>query len=109
MTALEKLNKNGVNLTYDDVVNICNKYHVKELSVFGSAIRDDFKEDSDVDFLVSYDSDYFLKISLIDMIDLQDEFSELLKRDVDIVQKEGLINPLRRKIILSTSEVVYAN
>ena len=107
MTALEKLNKNGVNLTYDDVVRICNKYQLKEISIFGSAIRDDFTDNSDVDFLISYVNIW--DNSPFDLIYIKDELSELLKREIHIVEKEGLENPLRRKIILSAAEVVYAH
>ena len=50
MDTLKKLERNGVFLRYEDVVRICQKYKIVEMSVFGSSIRDDFKEDSDVDF-----------------------------------------------------------
>jgi len=76
------------------------------MSVFGSSIRDDFKEDSDVDFLVSFRKR--AKISLFDIIDLKDELLELLDREVDVVEKEGLRYPVRRRNILSTREIIYA-
>jgi predicted nucleotidyltransferase len=41
-------------------------------------------------------------------MDLENEFSQLLKRDVDIVEKESLKNPIRKNRILSTREIIYA-
>jgi predicted nucleotidyltransferase len=41
-------------------------------------------------------------------MDLEKEFSQLLKREVDIVEKESLKNPIRRNRILSTREIIYA-
>jgi len=41
-------------------------------------------------------------------MDLENEFSKLLKRDVDIVEKEALKNPIRKNRILSTREIIYA-
>ena len=109
MTALEKLEKNGVHLDYDEIVRLCKKYGLKELAVFGSSIRDDFKEDSDVDFLISYEDQGVLSYTLFDLVRLKDDFTNLLNRHVDIVEKEALRNPMRKKMILSTAEVIYAN
>ena len=106
MKAIEKLNKNGVFLDYNDIVRLCKKYRVKELSVFGSSIRDDFSDESDVDFLISYLEE--MDNTLIDMVRLKDELSELVNRKTDLIEKEAIKNPIRKKIILSTAEVIYA-
>ena len=108
MNTLEKLKKNGINLNYDDVIRLCKKYNIKELSVFGSSLRDDFKGSSDVDFLVSYYEMDILAISLFDVVKFKNELSQLLDRDIDIVEKDAIENPIRRKNILSTAEVIYA-
>ena len=106
MEAIEKLQKNGVFLNYDDVIRLCKKYYIIELSIFGSSIRDDFSQTSDVDFLVSFDQNS--KITLFNIIELEKEFSELLNREVDVVEKEAIKNPIRRNRILSTREIIYA-
>ena len=107
MNALQKLEKNGIILKYEDVVEICQKYHITELSIFGSSIRDDFNEDSDVDILVTFDeTKERIPFGTVELIDL---FSELLNRDVDIINKKCIKNPIRRDIILSSCEVVYDN
>lgn len=91
----------------DQIVALCRKYRVARLDVFGSAVTDDFDEQSDVDFLVefqdpaalSYADDYFgLKFGLEAMLD----------REVDLVVARGLINPFFRSRVESTKEPVYA-
>lgn len=54
METMEKLRKNGIFLNYDDIIAICKKYYINELSIFGSSIRDDFNQNSDIDILVSF-------------------------------------------------------
>jgi len=106
METIEKLKKNGIFLDYNDIIFLCKKYGINELSIFGSSIRDDFTQNSDVDILVSFG--YKSEITLFDIMDLEDEFSQLLNRAVDIVEKESLKNPIRRNRILSTREIIYA-
>ena len=106
METIEKLQKNGIFFNYSDVVRMCKKYSIIELSIFGSSIRNDFTKKSDVDILVSFEHDS--KINLFDIMDLEKEFSLLLGREIDIVEKESLKNPIRRDIILSTREIIYA-
>ena len=105
MCTYEKLKKNGLNLKPIDVERICKKYKILELYIFGSAIKETFHEESDVDILVSIKKKS--GISLFDLVDCQQEFAELLKREVQIVEKEGLINPIRRENILNTCELIY--
>jgi predicted nucleotidyltransferase len=106
MDTMEKLRKNGIFLNYNDIENICKKYHINELSIFGSSIRNDFNADSDIDILVSFNNNS--DINLFDIMNLEKEFSQLLKREIDIVEKEALKNPIRREKILSTREIIYA-
>jgi predicted nucleotidyltransferase len=106
MDTMEKLRRNGIFLNYDDIENICKKYYINELSIFGSSIRNDFNEDSDIDILVSFSKNS--NIDLFDIMNLEKEFSQLLKREVDIVEKEALKNPIRKTRILSTREIIYA-
>ncbi len=89
-----------------EIEAFCRKWRVKELSIFGSALRDDFGPSSDVDVLVDLEPNHGL--SLYDWIDMIDELKALFKRDVDLVAKGGLRNPFRRREILRTAEVVYA-
>jgi hypothetical protein len=85
----------------------CRKWKVRELAIFGSALRDDFGPESDVDVLVDLQPGHGL--TLYDWLDMIDELKAIFGRDVDLVAKKGLKNPLRRREILRTAEVVYAS
>ena len=85
----------------------CAKWRVKELAIFGSALRDSFSPDSDVDVLVDLRPGHDL--TLYDWLDMIGELKAIFGRDVDLVAKSGLKNPLRRREILQTAEVVYAS
>ena len=106
MEVMEKLQKNGIFFKIDDIVSVCKKYRIMELSVFGSSIRDDFTQQSDVDILVSFNQNS--EINLFDIMELEKEFSLILNREVDVVEKESLKNPIRKNKILSTREIIYA-
>ncbi|MFW5857431.1 MAG: nucleotidyltransferase family protein [Planctomycetota bacterium] len=84
----------------------CQRWAIRELALFGSVLRDDFRPDSDVDVLVTFDEG--AKRSLLDRVRMVRELEELLGRNVDLVQERLLDNPYRRQEILRTKETVYA-
>ena len=88
------------------IAAFCRKWKVKELSVFGSALRDDFGPGSDVDVLVVYEHD--AEWDAWDHLHAEEELKEMLGRDVDLVEARALRNPFRRHDILTHREVVYA-
>ena len=89
-----------------DVEAFCRQWKVRELSLFGSALRDDFAPGSDVDLLVELPPHH--ELSLYDWVDMIDQLREIFGRDVDLVAKSGLSNPIRRREILHTAKVLYA-
>lgn len=93
-------------IPYKKIAEFCQRWSITEFSLFGSALRADFRSDSDVDVLVSIDPK--AKIGLFEIIDMKLELQDLFQRPVDLVEKEGLRNPYRRKEILNTAQVVYA-
>ena len=97
----------AVDLDRERIAGFCRKWRVKELAVFGSALRDDFAPDSDVDVLVELAPDHGL--SLYDWVDMIEELQVIFGRKVDLVAKGGLKNPFRRREILRTAEVIYAS
>ncbi|MBM3334902.1 nucleotidyltransferase domain-containing protein [Candidatus Sumerlaeota bacterium] len=102
----------------DDVVNpqaqldgnalaeFCRKWRIRELSVFGSVLREDFGPDSDLDFLASFEPGAPLDIDRL--LGMKEELEALFGRPVDLVEKEALRNPWRKYEILRTREVIYA-
>lgn len=87
------------------LVELCQRYRVRELSLFGSAARGDMRPDSDLDLLVE-----FLPESQIDLVEyagLMIELSNLAGRRVDLVSKKGL-KPLIRASVLDEARILYA-
>ena len=95
-----------VKLDRQALADFCHKWRVRELSIFGSALRDDFGPHSDLDFLISFDPE--APWSLWDLVTMRAELSELTGHEVDLVEKEGIRNPYRRNEILTTKEVIHA-
>jgi len=91
----------------DEYINdFCRKWRIKELSLFGSVLRDDFGDESDIDVLVSfYDN---AEWNLFDIIDMKYELEAVLNRSVDIIEDGAIRNPYRLKEISRTKEVIYA-
>jgi predicted nucleotidyltransferase len=75
------------------------------LALFGSVLRDDFRPDSDVDVLVSFEPE--ARIGFITLSRMQRELSEIFQRSVDLVPMDGL-KPIIRESVLSSSQDVYA-
>ncbi len=88
------------------IADFCRKWRVKELSLFGSALREDFRPDSDVDVLVVFEED--AEWDLWDHMHAEDELRQLFGREVDLVEKSAVRNPFRRHHILTNREVIYA-
>lgn len=85
--------------------DLCRRYRVRELALFGSALRADFDDESDLDFLVEFDPD--ARVGFLTLLNLQRELALLFNRDVDLVPKAGL-KPLLRQQVLAETEVLYA-
>jgi predicted nucleotidyltransferase len=95
-------------LNREQIAEFCQRWRITELALFGSVLRADFRPDSDVDVLVSFASDAHW--TLFDMVHMQNEMSQILGREVDLVSRRGLEasrNYLRRDAILSSAEVVH--
>ena len=77
--------------------------------MFGSALREDFRSDSDIDVLVTFAPN--TRVSLFDLVDMEDELKDVFGREVDLVEKESILkseNYIRRKNILENTKVIYA-
>ncbi len=95
-----------IRLPLDQIAAFCTQWRIREFSLFGSVLREDFRPDSDIDVLVSFQPG--APWSLWDLVEMQEQLGALLGRSVDLIEKEGLRNPYRRHEILSTRRVVYA-
>ena len=89
-----------------EIIVFCMRWKVVEFALFGSVLRDDFSLQSDVDVLVTFA--LAAEISLFDMAQMQIELQDIFKRPVDILERDALRNPYRKREILNTAQVVYA-
>jgi len=80
-----------IDISESQLVELCRKWKVTELSLFGSILRDDFGPDSDVDVLVVFQPD--APWSMWNLMDMKAELEVLFDRPVDLVEKEALRNP----------------
>jgi len=95
-----------IKLSGDKIEDFCRRWKIREMSLFGSVLRDDFSPESDVDILISFFDD--ARWSLFDWVDMIEELRGITGREVDLVERESLRNPFRRRAILSSKEVIYA-
>ncbi len=95
----------NISVTNDDVRQLCERWQIERLSLFGSVLRDDFGTDSDIDVLVNLRDD--AAWSLWDWIEMNEEMQQLFGREVDVFDESGLTNPFRRQRILDTREIVH--
>ena len=95
-----------IDIPMESIRAFCAKWKVVEFSLFGSVLRDDFRPDSDIDVLLSFEE--YSAWSLYDLVDMKDELKAIFGRDVDLVEKEAIRNPYRRHSLLAEHEVLYA-
>jgi predicted nucleotidyltransferase len=95
-----------IEIDHRQIADFCNKWRVTEFALFGSILRSDFTPMSDIDVLLTFDET--APWSLMDVVRMQSELERLFGRRVDIVEKKAIKNPVRRKRILSTYEVIHA-
>jgi predicted nucleotidyltransferase len=102
------MSKIGIKIPKAKIAEFCKRWNVSEFALFGSALRGDFRPDSDVDVLVSFAPK--AHVTLFDMVHMQDELKAIFGREVDLVSKQGVLtsrNYLRRKYILDSAQVIH--
>jgi len=93
----------------DEIAKFCRRWKIRELALFGSALRDDFRPDSDLDILVTFAED--AEWSLFDHIQMQHELQAALRRSIDLISRRAVErsqNWLRRQEILNTARVLFS-
>ncbi len=93
----------------NEIAEFCRRWKIRELALFGSALRDDFGPDSDLDILVTFAAD--AEWGLLDHVQMQQELQTLLQRSVDLISKRAVErspNWLRRQEILNTAYILFS-
>jgi len=85
-----------------ELPDIKKKYSIKSLGIFGSYIRNEQKNDSDLDMLIEFEDEAV--ITLIDFVQLENYLSDLLNNKVDLVMKKSLKPRIGKQIL---EEVLY--
>lgn len=97
--------KASIQLPADKIAEFCKRNHIRRLALFGSALRDDFTPESDVDILVEFEPGHvpgFIKLAGMEI-----ELGSVLGRKVDIRTPEDL-SPYFREEVVNSAEVQYA-
>jgi predicted nucleotidyltransferase len=98
----------AVDLRPEAIESYCHKWRIRELAIFGSALRSDFGPESDLDVLVTFEADTHL--SLWDVIKAEQELADIVGRPVDLVERstvEQSENWIRKESVLRSARTVY--
>ena len=93
-----------IDVPYEQVADFCRRNHIRKLSLFGSVLRDDFNDESDVDVLVEFQ--FGAKVGLFDLARMARELSSLFHRQVDLLTP-GFLSLQFRKAVLEGAETIY--
>ena len=77
------------------IMTLVRRCRAREISVFGSCVRGEMREDSDIDFLVDFEVNY----SLLDIARLLNGLEDLLGRKVDVVPRSALRDELKPYVL----------
>ncbi len=102
----QKKRQPPVAIPREQLAEFCRRNQIRWLALFGSALRDDFGPDSDVDVLVEFEPE--ARVGMIALGEMQHELSNLFARPVDLVLKNGLKRRIRDSVLASAQEI-YAN
>jgi predicted nucleotidyltransferase len=94
----------GIKVPHEMIVEFCREHQIRKLSVFGSALRDNFGPESDIDVLVEFEPG--AKVGLIRLARIERELSELVGRKVDL-NTAGFLSPYFRDEVLAQARVEY--
>jgi predicted nucleotidyltransferase len=97
--------RSSIQLPRDKVAEFCKRNRIRKLSLFGSALRGDFRQESDIDLLVEFQPG--ATPSLLDLARMERELSTVLGRKVDLRTPQELSRYFREEV-LSSASVQYA-
>lgn len=94
----------GITIPRLEIEDFCKRYGIRKLAIFGSALRDDFGLDSDIDLLVEYLPGQH--VTFLDMVQQEAELTRLMGRVVDLRTPMELSRHFR-KAVLANAQVIY--
>ena len=98
------MEKRNIDIPQKKIAEFCQRHHIRRLALFGSALRDDFTPDSDVDVLVEFEPG--TRVGMIRLAGIELELSGILDRKVDM-HTPGFISKYFRDQVLTEAEDQY--
>ena len=88
------------------LTEFCRAHRIRRLSLFGSALRDDFGPTSDIDFLVEFEDD--ARVTYLDLAEMEIELARLIDGDHKIdLRTPAELSRYFRQQVMDTAEVQY--
>jgi predicted nucleotidyltransferase len=94
----------NIRIPEDEIADFCQRHDIRKLSLFGSVLRDDFREDIDIDVLIEYETGAI--VTLLDMASQEIELRKLLGRKVDLRTPPEISRYFRQQVI-EAAELLY--
>jgi uncharacterized protein len=91
----------------DDLIRLCQQLSIKRLYAFGSVVSGDFRDDSDIDFLISFSDNLSHEEYADNYFALHYKLRELFNREIDIVTERTLSNPYFIESVNETKSLIY--
>ena len=92
--------------SYDKIATLCEQHRVQNLYVFGSVLTPRFTSDSDIDFLVHFNTDDIADY-VTNFFSLKHSLESELGRSVDLVEDKSIRNPIFRHNVDRTKVPIY--
>jgi len=105
---MQTISLGHVSVSKEQLSAIFEKWGIEPVSLFGSALRDDFTTKSDVDILIEYKDN--IRHSLFEYESMKNDFQRVFGREIDLVNAAGIRssrNPVRKENILSSAQFFY--
>lgn len=97
-------------ISQEEIILFCQKWQIREFALFGSVVNNEFKPESDIDVLVSFNEK--ANWGLFDHTQMRLDLEEIFKRKVDLVTRRALEqsqNDILRERILTSAKTIYSN
>jgi predicted nucleotidyltransferase len=91
----------GIEIPHAQLVEFCERHHVRKLALFGSILTEHFRPDSDVDILVDFEPES--RATYFDLVGMEEELSEMLGRRVDLRTPRELSRYFRDQVVASAA------
>jgi len=103
------MGKSHLDIPRAEIKAFCEKHDIKEFSLFGSVLSDNFNKDSDIDILVTFSNNS--RHTVFDLVRMEEELQQIFRCKIDLVSRRGLEssrNYIRKNAILNSVETIYA-